>query len=585
MDPALQELIRNRVARGGSADEVSVILRLRRPSDPPAGVRIMARFGDIATARVPVRAIEKVWQDPRTASVKAPRDYRPEVEPAPAGAPDAPQDNRRPPGPAPTGRGVLVGFVDFGCDVGHPDFRTVDGRTRLRALWDQRDSPEPALEPYGHGRVLSRARIDAALRTADPYAALNCHPADFDPGTGAHGTHTLSIAAGNGFGGGPVGVAPEAELAFVTMRGGGPDEPQLGSSVDLLNAVHFLDALAGEKPCVINLSLGRHAGAHTGRSLVEQALDYLVSARLGRAVVQSCGNYHARRVHEAWQLRLGHPRTLTLVVDPADPTPNEIDIWYPGVDRVVVELSCTELAVEARIGLGAFRQVEHRGREIARVYHRAFDPNTGDHQCSVWIEPTARSCTWQLTLHPVDVLDGRVHAWIERDSACRSCQSHFPAAEADPRVTLGSIATGYRTIAVGAYDAHNPASPIAPFSSAGPTRDGRHSKPDLVAPGVMVLGARSSPRDRRAETPPYVRMSGTSMAAPAVTGAVALLFEVARRPLPIEVTRRLVLASCTPPPFDADPDRFGAGLLDVSRMLAHVDRSPSPASPALEGAL
>jgi len=57
---------------------------------------------------------------------------------------------------------------------------------------------------------------------------------------------------------------------------------------------------------------------------------------------------------------------------------------------------------------------------------------------------------------------------------------------------------------------------IAPFSSIGPTADGR-IKPDVVAPGDSVLSAASERRCGLA------RASGTSMAAAAIAGAIALV--------------------------------------------------------------
>lgn len=93
----------------------------------------------------------------------------------------------------------------------------------------------------------------------------------------------------------------------------------------------------------------------------------------------------------------------------------------------------------------------------------------------------------------MDVADGRFHAWIERDSGPRRNQSRFAGSDCDRRSTTGTVANGFRTIAVGAYDPHEARRPIAPSSSCGPTLDGR-IKPDYVAPG----SASFAPAPRRA---------------------------------------------------------------------------------------
>jgi subtilisin family serine protease len=121
------------------------------------------------------------------------------------------------------------------------------------------------------------------------------------------------------------------------------------------------------------------------------------------------------------------------------------------------------------------------------------------------------------------------HAWIERDDPD---QSWFPEGAA-PSYTLGSLASADDVIVVGAYDALAPLHrPAATFSSEGPTRDGRQ-KPDLIAPGVGILAARSTRgalRRQPGRAPGLaagIVGSGTSQAAPHVAGAVALLFAAA----------------------------------------------------------
>ena len=79
---------------------------------------------------------------------------------------------------------------------------------------------------------------------------------------------------------------------------------------------------------------------------------------------------------------------------------------------------------------------------------------------------------------------------------------------------------------------------LAPFSSLGPTNIDRAMKPDVVAPGVGIesLAAGGSTiynlnaAARLAgtvdtATPPYLSMTGTSMAAPVVAGTVALMLQ------------------------------------------------------------
>jgi subtilisin family serine protease len=579
VDPALRELL----GRGTDQDEVEAVIRLVDDVvAPPHGVRIVARFGSIATCRLRRGEIPRIWADPAVASLKAPRLIAPEhaivdledVEPRP-------DDARRPAGPLPSGRGVVIGVLDWGLDFVRDSLCTPAG-TRLAALWDQRTLAErPQANLYGYGTIHTREQIDAALRTRDPYGAVGYHPADADPlGTGAHGTVVVDLAAGNGRSGGPTGVAPEAEIVFVHLSSRGTSGlANLGDSIGILEGLDFVRRVAAGRPTVVSLSVGRHGGPHDGCTLVEIALDAFLSQAPGHALAQSAGNYRIKQTHASGVLSPGTISRLRLIVDALDPSLNELEIWHD-TTPCAVRLDAADGTSSGWVGVGGAADLIRSGRLVGRVYHRASDPQNRSHHIDAFIYPGALAGEWTVWLR-----DERAagppqpfHAWIERDDACAHCQSRFRIEDADPSCTLGTLASARHPLVCGAFDARDVDRAAAAFSSMGPTRDGR-PKPDLAAPGVGILALRSQPRSG-GEFSPFVRKSGTSMAAPQVAGAAALLLGVTGGRLWNADVREILLSSADPV-SGADRDgRLGAGYLNIERAvqaaLRHRRRHPVP---------
>ncbi|MFI5893992.1 S8 family serine peptidase [Actinoplanes sp. NPDC051513] len=576
MDPALWERLRTG-EEAGEDRAIEAIVRLRRPDAEIPGVRMVARFGAIATCRIAPADIVAVHAHPEVFSLKAARVIGPARTASSSPGARRPGDVRRTPGIEPTGAGVVVAALDWGADVDAAAFRQppeAGGGTRFLALWDQRgDGDGP--DPYGYGTVHDRAAIDAALRTRRPYESLGYHPGDADRGAGTHGAHVLDIAAGNGCGGGPAGLAPEADLLFVHLADrdtGGL--ANLGDSVRLLEGADFVRRTAGERPWVLNVSVGRHGGPHDGTTLTELALDALLAEAPGRLVVQSTGNYYRARTHTAGVLRPGETHTFTFVSLPGDTTPNELEIWYAGTDELAVRIDPPGGHEGPTVRLGERADLTAGGRVIGRVYHREHDPNNRARHIDAFLDPAGLAGAWTVTLEGRRVVDGRYDAWLERDDACKQCQPRFAAGDSISRGTTGTIANGHLPLVVGAYDGHDPRRPPAAFSSAGPTRDGRR-KPDAAAPGVGVLAARSAAPGERHNDGRLVRKSGTSMAAPHVTGAVALCLQLSGRRLTARQLRDAVLASCDA----AGPgDRLGHGYLNVPKLISRVRRLVAPGS-------
>jgi subtilisin family serine protease len=115
---------------------------------------------------------------------------------------------------------------------------------------------------------------------------------------------------------------------------------------------------------------------------------------------------------------------------------------------------------------------------------------------------------------------------------------------------------------------------IAPFSSRGPTHIDGMLKPDLVAPGVSIGSLADASSALFAENPaarlsgtvdtvsaPYLSLTGTSMAAPVVTGTIALMLDANPALTPNLVKAILQYTAERRPQYDLATQ--GAGFLNA----------------------
>ncbi|CAM2069098.1 S8 family serine peptidase [Sulfidibacter corallicola] len=470
------------------------------------------------------------------------------------------------------GAGVIVAYLDTGVDITHRDFRNEDGSTRIIYILDlslpgdtDGDGILDGNGPFG-GTLFSRAQIDQALSNTEDFPSVD---------TTGHGTHGLSIAAGSN----PLlpGLAPGADLIVVkaTRVEGTLDF----HSIDVINGMAFIDEAAGGQPYVINLSLGTIFGNHDGSAPEEAAVDALTGVgKPGKAVVIAAGNASQNKgdrfrhiVDKAFN---GLSNEHVLHIPPyTEPMPGEgndlvvIHLVYEANDALEILLTAPDEEISLQVG--AFAHISQT-TEAGHIFMSTMGANGGARQAVIMIseqdDVTPAAGHWHIRVQGSRIgEEGLYHGWLSESSMVGGGFPRF-VAPADNSFLIGKPAGAFNGIAVGSHAHHDPGTrfvtqwidingrsrvdqyavpgSISSFSSPGPTRDGR-IKPDITAPGELVLGAVSSRamplsspfsmyRNHNLEDPQalltaplgqafYAVSEGTSFAAPVVTGLAARL--------------------------------------------------------------
>ena len=152
----------------------------------PDFVTFFPLFGGYAIVSIPENYIPTLSEMPEIEYIEKPKNLVLSLYEARAASCITPVQN---PPLSLDGSGVLVGIVDSGIDIFHPDFRNEDGTTRIRELWDQ-TVPNETESFFNRGRIFTSEDINRALAENDrsfPSRDLS-----------GHGTHVAGIAAGNG---------------------------------------------------------------------------------------------------------------------------------------------------------------------------------------------------------------------------------------------------------------------------------------------------------------------------------------------------------------------------------------------------
>ncbi len=513
------------------------------------GVEVNPGPGALLTGIVPLDSLDALSEDPSILRIVPARPLRLLMDVAGRAANVPAFRNRT----GLTGRGVVVGIVDSGIEVGHDSFAG-----RIHRVWDQTLS----------GAGVPEGRYGVELTGSTPSLSRD---------TVGHGTHVAGIAAGAHelYG----GVAPEARLVLV--------------KTDLLTAhvadgVRYIFRTAADLglPAVVNLSLGGQDDSHDGTDSMSQVIDEAVGP--GRIVCCAAGNEGNDDIHAQVEVREGGTRTIACSVGRRatgePPVMATLTGWYAGADLL-------EVAVVAPSGMRtSFQPVITGGSPVrshtfaegsVRIITPGPDAANGDHNFVVQIEPSPTAPDgpapgWRVRLKGRRVTDGTVHVWsvdgrlaqLSGRAVADSVKIGSPGA-ATGAVTVGSYTskTTWEDVWGHPHQAGLDLDDISDFSSEGPRRDG-HEKPDLVAPGAMIVSALSVHSGVLPEVvidSHHTVKAGTSMATPFVAGLVALLLERDPTLGPDAVRDLLRSRSARPGGGPWDP-KWGSGLIDAGTL-------------------
>lgn len=492
------------------------------------------------------------------------------------------------------GEGVVIGIIDRGMQFDHIGFFDSENTLRIKRVWLQsREGTPPA--GFSYGDELTDETSIVSLGT--------------DVTSDTHATAVTGIAAGSNKGIDYYGIATGSDIVYVGYS------TSLGDGYACISdAIKYIFDYADmvNKPCVINMSLGDTPGPHDGNSLFDKICDALQGE--GRLLVGAAGNDGNSTSHISTTITSpqdtlktffsfkgkygnGYKSSSNFYGEQGKAFNIRLCVLQYGSGNIIAE-SEPFASSDAGSHTCTFRKDGYRGMDanISIIC----DTETGSGRPHINIEASMPSVTAGYSLGlKIYGEDGTVHGWADNTySEFKSFSTPAGWSAGDNDCTVNEIGgVGKRIISVGSYKSKDFSEPpsgignISSFSSKGPTADGR-MKPDVTAPGEWVVSSFSEAVtgnisyaarlkegdslfvDNRKYV--YGSISGTSAAAPIVTGTLALWLQ-AKPDLTPEGVRDILGNTAIRDDYSGDManNTWGYGKIDAWSGLKEILRVSS----------
>ena len=465
------------------------------------------------------------------------------------------------------GEGTIVAVIDSGADIEHPDLQTLESDyVKLK-----RDAVEKIIEEKGlPGRYVSDKII---------YVHDYCQGDNDIYSRDEHGMHVAGIIGANGE---VKGIAPEAQLILMKVF---PDEGiEKAPDSDDFYVQAIRDALLLQAD-VINLSLGSGAGSMQLLNANVQAAIREAEAK-GVAVNVAAGNSGYYGFMAAFpkaenpdygviSMPAVMPEALAVASVDGEAMQDSMlyvgDTFIPYREAYRDSLSLADALPYGTpvpvVPVGYGGEADYDGKDVdsaialcqkGRYDYFDLQHEARKHGCLGLLIYNSEEETNELTS-----LDGTAF------SLPMAFLRHSDGAKLVERLTANPQETIVFMNEAMSYPNPN-SGRMSPFSAWGLSNDGL-LKPDVSAPGGNILSL--------ANQASYVEMSGTSMATPHISGAMALIAQRLNESYPqtllpaerLRMMKRLLLSTARPHEFGGQitsPRKQGAGVLDLRGALS-----------------